>query len=121
MGKEMDDLVERVAELVFATMQREEGMDHLSEKRWDDLEGPSVEIADRVAQKVLAKLLGKQAEELQERSPERCCRCRRKLDVPTTQSRSLMTRRGTVHWKTPVRYCAACRRDFFPAGEGVGD
>jgi hypothetical protein len=37
------------------------------------------------------------------------------------QSRTLVTRRGKVHWKTPVQYCAACHRDFFPSGEGTGD
>jgi hypothetical protein len=80
-----------------------------------------VDIGDRVTQKVLAKLLGKQAEDLQKHGPEACCRCGTKLDGPSLQSRTLVTRRGKVHWKTPVLYCAACRRDFFPSGEGAGD
>lgn len=120
MNQEMDAVLDRAVEEVFAVLQRD-GLADLVEKRWDDLEEPAVEIGDRVTQKVLAKLLGKQAEDIQEHGLETCCRCRTKLDGVSHQSRSLVTRRGKVHWKTPVQYCAACRRDFFPSGEGIGD
>ena len=120
MNQEMNAVLDRAVEEVFAVLRRE-GLADLSEKRWDDLEEPAVEVGDRVTQKVLAKLLGRQAEELQEHSPGACCRCATKLDAPSPQSRSLVTRRGVVHWKSPVQYCAACRRDFFPAGEDAGD
>ena len=120
MNQEMDAVLERAVEEVFAVLRRD-GLADLSEKRWDDLEEPAAEIGDRVTQRVLAKLLGKQAEDLQEHSPRACRRCGTKLDGPSHQSRTLVTRRGKVHWKTPVQYCAACRRDFFPSGKSVGD
>jgi hypothetical protein len=120
MNMEMDAMLDQAVEEVFAVLRRD-GLVDLSKKRWDDLEEPAVEIGDRVTQKILAKLLGQQAEDLQEHGLETCCRCGTKLDDPPVQSRTLVTRRGKVHWKTPVQYCAACRRDFFPSGEGTGD
>jgi hypothetical protein len=120
MKMEMEAVLERAVEEVFAILRRD-GLGDLLEKRWDDLEEPAVAIGDQVTQKVLAKLLGRQAEAVEEHSPETCCRCGGKLDGRSHQSRTLVTRRGKVHWKTPVQYCAACRRDFFPSGEDAGD
>ena len=98
---------------------REEGLDELAAKRWDDLEGPATDVGDTLTRKLLQMLLAEQAEEM-DQSPEACSHCGTRFVPKPDQARRLQTRRGHVHWKQPVRRCTKCRRDFFPSGQGIG-
>jgi hypothetical protein len=123
MQVELEAVLDRLAEEVVEAV-RGHGLEELRNKRWAELEGPAVEVGDAVTRKVLARLLGQQAEELvggDAAGGRGCPFCTTELAEKPRQTRSLVTRRGTVHWKTPVGRCTRCRRDFFPSGEGVGD
>ena len=120
MERKLESLVDHVAGEVLVAL-RGNGLAELKDKRWEDLEGPAVVLGDAVTRKVLEKLLGEQAEAFQKCAERNCGCCEKVLDDEASETRGLVTPRGIVRWKTPVQHCAACRRDFFPSSEGLGD
>ncbi len=94
-------------------------LDQLGDKRWDELEGPAVEVGDLVACQLLQTLLQEQAGEVG-KGAEVCPLCGAKLENKADESQPLQTRRGWVSWPQPVGRCPRCRRDFFPSGANSG-
>lgn len=102
----------------LAACLTDQGARDFRETRLSELEDELGDVADQLVGQVLSTLLRQQAEQVAEAV---CCpRCGGVLDEKLDQTTPLQTRRGRVHWKQPVRRCPACRRDFFPSGQGTG-
>ena len=94
------------------------GTRDLRATRLADMEDELCTLADQMVLQLMPALLHRQAQQVAD--ADVCPRCGGALDEQPDQTRLLQTRRGRVHWKQPVRRCPACRRDFFPSGQGAG-
>ena len=86
------------------------------------IEDEACELADAVAQELMAQSLAEQV--LQEPCPSSACcpRCQRPAtQEPEPEPRQLDTRRGPVGWQEPKHYCRHCRQAFFPSVPRAGD
>ena len=94
------------------------GRRDLSQLRMDDLESETYELVDAVTRRAVQGVLEDQTRAC---GMEDCPRCGRHLEDKPPQKKTLLTQRGEGTWNQPVKHCATCRCDFFPAGPGVGD
>ena len=113
----LQQVLERcVAEL--SACLTDHGTRDLRQTRLTEMEDELGVVADQLVREVLPALLRQQAS--QGADSGMCPQCGEPLDEKPDQTTPLLTRRGRVHWKQPVRRCNRCRRDFFPSGQSVG-
>jgi hypothetical protein len=96
----------------------ERGTRDLTTMRLSDIEDEVYGLVDSVSQRLVRGLLEDQASQDQVQT---CPCCDGPLHDKPPEEKSLLLRRGDVAWQQPVKRCGACRRDFFPSGEAVGD
>lgn len=106
--------VDQIADVVVARLMEKNGsLANLGSQSLEAIEERTLESVDQLTRDVISKLLGKQAQLVE--IPPNCPRCGAKLCPKPSQGRSLESRRGSVHFKTNVAHCEACRLDFFPS------
>lgn len=103
---------------VLAAYVTADGTRDFRETRLTQMEEELGEAADVLVREVLATVLRQQPEQVATDCV--CPRCGGVLEEKPPAQTPLLTRRGPVHWLQPVRRWPACRRDFFPSGQGVG-
>jgi uncharacterized protein with PIN domain len=106
--------VDQIADLVVERLMEKNGsLANLGTASLEVIEEQTLASVDQITRDVISKLLGKQAQLVE--VPEICPTCGGKLCLKPSQGRSLQSRRGSVHFKTEVAHCEACRLDFFPS------
>lgn len=111
--------VDQIADLVVERLMEKNGsLANLGTASLEAIEERTLESIDRITRDVISKLLGKQAQLIE--APPVCPKCGGKLCAKPAQGRSLESRRGSVHFKTDVAHCEACRLDFFPSVQSSG-
>ena len=111
--------VDQIADLVVERLMEKNGsLANLGTASLEAIEDRTLESVDQLTRDVISKLLGKQAQLIE--APEVCPTCASKLSAKPPQGRSLDSRRGSVHFKTEVAHCEACRLDFFPSVQSSG-
>ncbi len=111
--------VDQIADLVVERLMEKNGtLANLGTATLEAIEERTLESVDQITRDVISKLLGKQAQLVE--VPVLCPTCGDKLCSKPPQGRSLQSRRGSLHFKTEVAHCEACRLDFFPSVQSSG-
>lgn len=111
--------VDQIADLVVERLMEKNGsLANLGTATLEAIEDRTLESVDQITRGVITKLLGKQSQLIE--VPQSCPTCGCKLASKPPQGRSLHSRRGSLHFKTEVAHCEACRLDFFPSVQSSG-
>jgi len=82
--------------------------------RFEAIEELGVRLGDALTREFIEHAITQEAEQL-EADEHACPTCRGSTEHRPPAPHVLETRRGTVAWNEPERFCSACRRAFFPS------
>lgn len=110
-----EELRGRLRECIRA-YREEHGQKTAWNTTFQQIEDEACELADAVAQSLMAESLAEQALQESNRLEVCCPRCQRPArEGPEVEPRLLDTRRGPIGWQEPKHYCRHCRQAFFPS------
>lgn len=96
------------------------GRRDLRELRIDDLEAEVYGLMDEISRRTLCGVVEDQAQVCPSDWTD-CPKCGRALVDQPPEEKSLLSQRGEIAWRQPVKRCTACRCDFFPSSQSDGD
>ena len=96
------------------------GRRDLRQLRMDDLEEEVYGLVDEITQRTLRGVVEDQAQVCPS-DWVNCPKCGQVLVDKPPEEKSLLSQRGEIVWRQPVKRCTACRCDFFPSSQSVGD
>ena len=105
--------LDQIADLVVEKLTESGALANLGSANLEAIEEETIVSIDQITREVISKILGKQAQIIE--PPKQCPKCGGEMGDKPTQTRSMQSRRGNVHFKTDVVHCEACRLDFFPS------
>lgn len=116
----MDDrLRKRIRELA-QQLVAEEKRTFREAKTLLELENLAVEIGDELGRQLANTDLAERAEEVGREGWHACPDCGRSCAVEEEREPLILQgRRGEIEYSEPRCHCPACRRAFFPGGEGT--
>ena len=119
-AQEMREEIQRFAKQLREKVYAEKGYPDWG-TLFSEIEELGVQLGDAVCREFVGQAVREHAQAPEGAETEvRCPTCGGLLQRRDAEPRSMLTRRGEVHWQEPQGYCPQCRKAFFPSVQEFG-